>query len=243
MRIQTSQRVGGVPITEVRAFVRMAVRWDEFTASGVAEYLDRPLNAVRRLVRALATEGYLERAPGGARPLLPGNGGRVWQVSAKGRSLAHATAAPPIRRATADTLLAGVVERAHTLRDWSAHPYALGVRRLIVFGSYLGDAPTLGDLDVSVSWAPRFVDREAQYTYRRARIALAARAGRSFSNLSSEVLWPDIEVGRFLRGGARGVSLHAYDEEPDFIAGVPHRVLIDGDPPPAPAPLPPTRDA
>lgn len=227
MRIGTGQRIGCVRAMEARAFVRVALAWERFTADGAADRLNRPVAAVRRIIRALAADGYLERAPAGSLVNLGAPSGRVWEVSTQGAALARATAAAPIRRETADALLAAVVARAHTLRDWSLHPYAFGVRRLLVFGSYLGDASALGDLDVSVAWMPRFADREAQHVYRRERTRMARQAGRTFSNISNEYGWPLLEAARFLRGRRRGVSLHAYDDEPEFIAGILHRVLID----------------
>lgn len=56
---------------------------------------------------------------------------------------------PTLSRAYADRLLERVVARAREINlDPTRYPYA--VRRLVVFGSYLTEKETLGDLDVGV---------------------------------------------------------------------------------------------
>ena len=59
------------------------------------------------------------------------------------------------------------------LADWDAHPYAYRVRELLVFGSYLTDVPTLGDVDLAVVWAHRFSHPARHWSYMEARIRLA----------------------------------------------------------------------
>jgi hypothetical protein len=58
-----------------------------------------------------------------------------WEATAKGHALAMATAASPLRRATAEKLVAEVVDRARMVnRD---RDLAYRVHLLVVFGSFV----------------------------------------------------------------------------------------------------------
>ncbi len=64
------------------------------------------------------------------------------------RAFRAATAAKPIRRTTADRLLSDLLERIEKL---NGDDRFLGrVRKAVVFGSYIGDADHIGDIDVAV---------------------------------------------------------------------------------------------
>jgi hypothetical protein len=168
-----------------------------------------------RLLNAMVAEGFIvvdEEHP------------VRWTLTNKAAKLAHATAAPPMARAVAERTLADAISRAKALNDAGCE-LAYGVAQLLVFGSYLTDAPFLNDLDLAVEWRPRYADRDEQDAYERARIADARDAGRQFSNYGAELFFPKREAHLFLKARVSRISLHDLREERDFIAGIPHSVV------------------
>jgi uncharacterized DUF497 family protein len=97
--------------------------------------------------------------------------------------------------------------------------------RAIVFGSYLGSAERLGDLDVAIQWQRR----ETEYVHLRAnnkKVAEEIRKGRHFSNMVEELDWWRREGILFLRNRKRGLSLHDYASDQKVVDSVPHRVVL-----------------
>src|ERR1700704_1962485 len=66
----------------------------------------------------------------------------------QGAALAIAKAGPPIKRKTADRIVA---EFLHCVEQVNASQiYAYRIARQVVFGGYLTDRPDLGDIDLAV---------------------------------------------------------------------------------------------
>lgn len=65
------------------------------------------------------------------------------------RQLALAQVSRGLSRTEAKGLVEKIIAAARRVNR-SPDKYAMGVRRVAIFGSYLGDKPTLGDLDVAV---------------------------------------------------------------------------------------------
>ena len=101
---------------------------------------------------------------------------RVICLTLDGGTYCQASAAPPIFRATAERKLAEFMERVH--RVHADEHYLYCVRRVLVFGSFLTDAPKLNDVDLAIDLARRFADREVQMAKEREKSAQAEAAGR-----------------------------------------------------------------
>jgi len=201
MRIEPAGHVAGLPALEARALMRAAARYDVVTVADLAAHLRRSPRRVARELRALAAAGFFERDP---------DVRSAWVVTTRGYALCHATAAKPLRRATAERIVAEVTARAAALADWDAHPFAFRVTALVLFGSTCHSAaerPTVNDVDLAIALGPRFPDPERQWRYMLDRTRAAWRAGRSFGSLGAELVWPVVEVQRWLRRGSHAVSL------------------------------------
>lgn len=122
-----------------------------------------------------------------------------WLLTESGFALSKATFARPIKRSTAERLLAGVIERASEYN--TTEGYLLSVDRLRVFGSYLDPAvDRLGDLDIEVTVSPEVLDAQAAKAY-------ADASGRQFADYLEHSDWPRIELRRLLRGGSKSIDL------------------------------------
>jgi hypothetical protein len=153
----------------------------------------------------LQAEGFLESDNGRA------------ELSIKGNALAMARTAAPLRRQTAERLIADIVNRSHAVnRD---EKWAYRVRTLVLFGSCVRGETRPNDVDIACELAPRF-DGERQSLLEQER---RAARGEGFRNLSQWASWPRMEVFQFLKSRARGLSLHQLDA---WVLGLANRRII-----------------
>jgi len=185
------------------------------TINGASIILDISKNEAKKLVQALEKEGFLERdleTETRCRNEIWAKDG-VWKNTINGNALAQAPA-KTISRRKAEEIVQEFLKRVKTVNENG--PYLYCVKRAAIFGSFLGDSPVLGDVDIAVEVTRKpYPDEEYEIK------AAERRRGRRFSNLVEEIAWPQIEVEKFLRSRQR-ISLHYYDElenfqkQPDF---------------------------
>jgi hypothetical protein len=111
----------------------------------------------------------------------------------------------PTSRGKATALLDGVRERAAQYNDDPEKLYL--ITELRVFGSYITDAASLGDLDVAVAFTDRHPERDRAQAHR----AYARASGRTFSSFINEMFWPTKELLQTLRKGSGYVNIHTED--------------------------------
>lgn len=222
MRIDSSEQLEGVPLPEVRA------AFHEVGLDGVisTDFIRRRFHLSKaradRLIATLRRLKFLKpisaRRPGKAAP-------SHWLLTKQGIRLRAATAAQPIRRATADRLLSDLLERVETL---NGDDHFLGrVRKAVVFGSYIGDGDHIGDIDVAVEIVRREPDFEKHTQANNSRVAEEFAAGRRFSNILEQAFWWQKEAFLFLRNRKRGLSLQDYGAIKEIVAAAPHRVVFE----------------
>jgi hypothetical protein len=195
MRITRDMTIAGVPAIQLRDTLRTygTGGWD---AKDLARDLKASLEDGRRIVEHLLAEGYLEVA-------TSHRGEPLYDLTMKGTALTLASATKPIKRATAERLVEEVRLRAAAING--AETYLFNVGRILVFGSYLTDCPTLGDVDLAVELKPKIEDREALTAACR---KYSADSGRRFSNFFQRLAWPEEEIYRILKNSNSYISLH-----------------------------------
>lgn len=220
MRICPDDTIGGVSLVAVRDTLR-PVAGRQFTAGRFEDRLGLDPDAAAALCQTLADAGYLEPADD------LDDDGPWWQLTLAGGALTNATAARPVRRATAQKAFDGLLERAEQV---NADPdLAYRVDRLILFGSFLDpDADPVGDVDVAVELTPRATDPDEHLERMRARAAEAAADGRTFATFTAELTWGYTEVMRRLKGRSRVLSLT--DADDGILDHADHQVVYRRDP-------------
>ncbi len=221
MRIDSSDELEGVPLSEIRSafrevgldatistdFVRRRFRLSKRRAERLIAALRR-----LRLLKPIPTRRTGQRATG------------EWLLTDQGIRLRAATAAKPIRRTTADRLLSDLLQRIDKL---NTDDRFLGrVRKAVLFGSYIGDAEYIGDIDVAVEIVRREPDFDKHTESNNQRVAEESAAGRRFSNILEQAFWWQREAFLFLRNRKRGLSLQDYGAVKDIVAASPHRVVF-----------------
>ena len=198
MRINPQDKIADVAVTDVRKLLRgtSGREWSVHDATAILGVAER---RARLLLKGLAEAGYVSSVKGR-------DGERRFLNTAKGQALALASAAKPIHRKTADKLLAELLERVKRVNEECYFLYKVtGVR---VFGSYLTDAPRLGDLDVAIGLVPKEEDPKAHAMKSDKRVREAMERGRTFSTHLEQLCWPRREVLLFLKRRSRALSLH-----------------------------------
>ena len=207
MRITANQKIAGYPAIQIRQLMRETVG-RSITLRYVREILRCSDSAATRILSHLQKAGFVEPVKDHLEP------------STKGSALAMATAAPPLRRETADRLIAGLVERARAVNADDRWAYRVGI--VMVFGSYAQGVERPNDVDVACDLRPRWTgdkQRQQEQVRRETR-------GERFRNISEWATWPKLEVTRFLKARARGLSIHEFE---DWIKTTDHEVLFKDD--------------
>ena len=194
--------------------------YGEWTELGIADLLKVRGEAVRVAIDALVADGLLVACP----PDKVFGRRLFYKHGPHAARLIDALLLKRIPRAKADRLVADLIERAKAV---NARPELfVGVATLRAFGSYITDAPDLGDIDIAVDLVrkeqgPKGSPRET-IEWNRAR---ARASGRQSMSFVEEICYGDIEVRKLLKARVAYVSLHDGGELARL--GVESRVLFE----------------
>ena len=202
MRITADQKIAGYPAVQIRQLMRETVG-RSITPRYVWEILQCSDSVALQVLNHLQTEGFVDSVNGHLEP------------SVKGSALAMATAAPPLRRDTAERLITQLVERARAINKDDRWAYRVG--RLVVFGSYVRAAERPNDVDVGCEMVPRWSGERQQVAEQHRREVRKER----FRNVSDWATWPKWEVIRFLK--SRRLSIQELD---DWILQLDHEIVF-----------------
>jgi predicted nucleotidyltransferase len=157
------------------------------------------------IAKAMELAGYVWRDRG--RDQCNNNNFPWYAATDAGRDLTRGSAAKRIKRETATAALSEFVKRVNLVN--SNPKYLYSVRRVAVFGSFLGRGDRLGDVDVAVDFKPRvMLDREHKWVELFKHHAWDS--GRSFSSFQEEIFWPRKEVLLALKSGKRSISIQSW---------------------------------
>ncbi len=223
MQINSKEVLFGQPILIIREVVRQAMKgrlWgnsEEEVTTRVSNVIKQPEEVAKQLITKLIEDNYLI--------LTKEEFNHICQYeltdTERGRRFGIANASKPISRQKATQLLNELIERAKSINENGELIYF--VESIKVFGSYLSDKETLGDLDVGVKLSRK--NKPGDFTkHNQKRIALAKANGRQFSNSTEELFWPHREVMLMLKGKQRGLSLH--DEDKDEVLKITETKLV-----------------
>jgi len=200
MRLQRGVDIAGVDPAFARALAR-ACHGSARTAAGIAERVGADATVVTQWLSQLTEAGFVKPQ---TRTDYDGSQVTFWETfDARGGALANASFLRPITRAKAESLLAGVLERA---RVYNADPdKPMWIDEITVFGSLLDEAATdLGDIDVHIVLTGRSDDPRVAMNYGR-------QSGRRFSTLVEEFGYSEREAIQILKNRSGYISIHTED--------------------------------
>jgi hypothetical protein len=205
MRIEENQLIAGVPAKDVRRFMRRAAGFI-IRPRTVTHVLGFPEDDARRLLRKFEFEGLVTPTDD------------HWEATAKGHALPMATAALPLKRQTAERLLAELIIRARAIN--SDRRWAYRVSCLVVFGSIVAGKERPNDVDIGCKLVQRF-SGETQQGLEDERRGLK---GRRFANITEWAAWPKLEVLKQLKSRSRGLSIQEFTDW--IVEKTDHRIVF-----------------
>lgn len=207
MRLDAAPSIPGLTVLEARALIR------EFTHPVLdlnIPWLAGKTNlsevALRSALQAFMDCGYLK--------LVHDDDRYTWVRTLDGSSFALARATKPYSRIVASNHLRALMVRIQEVNADQALQFH--VCQAAVFGSYLTDVETVGDIDVLISLiakpVPETNDGELP-TVVRARLRASAHPGRRFNTHLEWLQWPEKEVWLRLKARSPVLSLHDSAEQ------------------------------
>jgi hypothetical protein len=222
LQIQTTDEVEGVPLPKIRALFLQAGLDGTISRELVRLKLKLSRSKTDRLIAALCDLGFL--TPPRIGPKVKVTEG-LWRLTKQGIRLRGATAAKPLRRTTADRLLSELLERIAALN--SNDGFLARVQKAVVFGSYVGNADRIGDVDVAVELVTREPDVFRHREANQRRVVEEFQKGRRFSTFIDQLDWWQQEAILFLRNRKRGISLQYYSAIRKVVDASPHKVVFE----------------
>jgi hypothetical protein len=202
MRIDSKGQIAGVPVLVVRDYLRRMIPF-RLSAHSIASDLKLSGPRAEELVSHLLRLGYVD-------PIDTLDGEQHYKITLSGSTFTLASAAPPLTRRTAERKLAEFLERVRSVND---NPdFVFRIQKVLLFGSYLTEQDRINDIDVAVELVHRETNPDKIAAAKQARVKEARKAGRRFSTLVDELIWPHQEVLLFLKSRSRAISLHLSDD-------------------------------
>jgi predicted nucleotidyltransferase len=195
MRIDPKGTIAGYPAVLVRDTLRRLRARVDWTLEGLEAAARLHAGQGRKLVRALTGSGLIEAAGKG-----------FWSITQAVQTLSSATAAPRVKRETAEKALRETLTRIDYVNK---RRYYLGqVATVVLFGSMLKpEIDRVSDVDLAVEIVPKEPDKEPLRAKVQRRAAeLAGRGQRLHGLLGRQLCWY-WEVFDFLKEGSRIVFL------------------------------------
>ncbi|MGN6741571.1 hypothetical protein [Dyella sp.] len=190
--------IAGVPAMDLRKALRKLGKWGAWDVASLAEALGIDEASAAEALSALVAEGYVEVSQQSGCP--------YYATTVKGNALALASSRKPIKRAAADRIVQEAIARVEAIN--ASPEFAYGIRKLIVFGSYLTDQAELGDVDLALELVPRFNDTDQQTEIEHHRVEEARRSGKRLRSFMDRLAWPMEEIFQIVKGGRVAISLH-----------------------------------
>lgn len=193
MRVAKTDTIAGLPAPAARSLARL-FRGGTFAQDVADSLLSRSgIEDADATFARMEKDGYLVRAE------LDDDRYVWWEATTLGNALAMAGFGKPIRRKTAERLVAGMLKRAREYNADATKP--LYVDRLRIFGSYLDpQIDPLGDVDVELSFGMRTRDHKTISAYTRA-------SGKVFRSFMAEITWPQLELVQQLKNRSTAINI------------------------------------
>ncbi len=224
MRINSADTIAGQPALAIRQLFKKT-KDSGGTISDIVSQLHVDQKTAQQTFETLCAEGYIEPTE---TPRYADEDNTHWQTTLKGNTLALATARKPITRKTAERLVKEFLHRVEEIN--ACNDYIHYVQQVLVFGSYLSDSPTLGDVDLAVELAFRHNDIEKRGECAKKRIEFALQHGKQFRSSFAQLTWPYIEVLQLLKKHSPSISLHDLRDEQILSAtSAPSQILFEAD--------------
>lgn len=191
MQIDKGEQIAALPILKLRDFFRQRGQRG-ISPELVCRYFGVKEARASQILDELCVQGYLASDSVFS---------SVFLLTPQGFALAQASAAKRLKRMTAMRMLDEFMERLAVVES---SEYAYRPKFVLLFGSLLTEAETVGDIDLVMELEAN-TDGPALMRWRQSRIEVAERNFRSWVEADA---WPEVEVLRALKNGNNALKFH-----------------------------------
>lgn len=198
MKINTGENVEGIPILKIRDFLRKSY---EFNPEYAAYLLKVEEPQAQKVLKALTTLGYLEELKDDT---------NTHRTTIKGNALAMSKGLPSITKEKAEKLFSEFMDRVKKVNENESLMYR--VTQVVLFGSYITDAPSVNDINIAVKLDRKEHDKELYMAKHEVYVQEAEERGVTFKSFFDRLVYPEIEVHKLLKSKSRYLSFHPIDD-------------------------------
>ena len=176
MRIRPDDLVVGFPAKQIRKLLRQS---DLFlSVDDVTKVLGLRGRSALRLLETLEQQGFIEKNTFAPDP------NKNWKHTIKGGALSNALFSAPVSRRNAERKLSEFMDRVREVNE--AGRFLFRVRKVVLFGSFLTESSTIGDLDIAIDLVPKEPDSEKALGINSGACKRCRSKRQAFSEFRSE---------------------------------------------------------
>jgi predicted nucleotidyltransferase len=191
MRVSGNDTLAGIPLIDIRNFLRRYRGGHcDITVSGIEGELGVARQQAELILQAMAEAGYVE-----PESETDGNdASRSYTITKSGSRLCATRFVKRITRAKADALVKQMLERIAEIN--ARDELVFRIKRVRAFGSYVSNAPELGDIDLAVELEQRHPERDIIEQL----LARADASGKRLNSYMDRLNYGETEMQRLLKG-------------------------------------------
>jgi predicted nucleotidyltransferase len=197
MRIRPDDVIAGFPAKQIRKLLRQSSL--SLSVEEATKVLGINEKSTLKLLKDLEKQVFIEKNPFAPDP------NKNWKNTVKGGALSKALFSAPVSRQAAEKKLSEFMDRVREVNE--ADRFLYRVRKAVLFGSFLTESATVGDLDIAIELVPKEPDSRKHSELLLAHADAAAMKGRRFQNFVHGLYFASQEVRSYLKGRSRIIQL------------------------------------
>jgi predicted nucleotidyltransferase len=197
VRIRPDDVIAGFPAKQIRKLLRQSML--SLSIEDATKYLGLNGRSALKLLNDLEKQGFIEKNAFARDP------NKNWKNTIKGGALSKALFSAPVSRRAAEQKLSEFMDRVREVNE--ARRFLYRVRKVVLFGSFLTESSTLGDLDIAIEIVPKEPDSGKHSELILAHANAADLNGKRFQNFVQRLDFAAQEVRSYLKGRSRIIQL------------------------------------
>ena len=197
MRIRPDDVIAGFPAEQIRKLLRQSTL--SLSVDEATKILGLNERSALKLLNDLEKQGFIEKNAFAPDP------NKNWKNTIKGGALSKALFSAPVSRRAAEQKLSEFMDRVRKVNE--ADRFLYRIRKVVLFGSFLTESSTVGDLDIAIELVPKEPDSRKHSELILAHANAADLNGKRFQNFVHRLDYAAQEVRSYLKGRSRIIQL------------------------------------
>jgi DNA-binding Lrp family transcriptional regulator len=197
MRIRPDDVIAGFPAEQIRKLLRQSTL--SLSVDEATKILGLNERSALKLLNDLEKQGFIKKNAFAPDP------NKNWENRIKGGALSKALFSAPVSRRAAEQKLSEFMDRVRKVNE--ADRFFYRIRKVVLFGSFLTESSTVGDLDIAIELVPKEPDSRKHSELILAHANAADLNGKRFQNFVHRLDFAAQEVRSYLKGRSRIIQL------------------------------------